>query len=252
MAEAIASKLCTVCGVDCSGRPRVKDQQGRYMCQECFDRAKATKHVQKAPPPAPAAVAPVAAKAPAVNMNDNSFLLDLGTKSVGTGKSQSCPECGRALTEGTVICIGCGHNMKTGKRLPVKVERAKKVKEDKGGGGGGGFDLAAAGGGTIFLIVLALYGAITAGAVLQPDLAGVCLGACALVAFGISIWVLIEAFKESVVWGLGSLFVPAVALVYLIFFCEDGRVKGAYFGMVLGYVAFGVMIATGQIEISPA
>ncbi len=128
MAEAIASKLCTVCGVDCAGRPRVKDQQGRYMCQECFDRAKAAKQVQTAPPVrAVAAPAPVA-KAPEVNLNDNSFLLDMG-KSAASGKAQSCPECGRAITEGTVICIGCGYNLKSGKRLSVKVERAKKVRE---------------------------------------------------------------------------------------------------------------------------
>jgi hypothetical protein len=42
---------------------------------------------------------------------------------------QACPECGRPLTGNPVICIGCGFNVKTGKRLSVKVERAKKQKE---------------------------------------------------------------------------------------------------------------------------
>jgi hypothetical protein len=30
------------------------------------------------------------------------------------------------------------------------------------------------------------------------------------------IWLLIEQFKESVLWGLGSIFVPFVALVFVI------------------------------------
>ena len=30
------------------------------------------------------------------------------------------------------------------------------------------------------------------------------------------IWLLVEQFKESVLWGLGSLFVPFVALVFVI------------------------------------
>lgn len=251
MPEATAAKVCTVCGVDCSNRPRVKDQQGRYMCQDCFDRVKATKQVQKAPAtPASKPAEPAAPAGAAVNLNDNSFLLDLGQKPAASGKARACPECGRAITEGTVICIGCGFNLQTGKRLSVKVERAKQVKV-KSTGGGGGFDLAAAGGGTVFMLVLALYGAALGGAVAAPDLAGACVMLCGLLSLAIGIWTLIEALKESWIWGLGSLFVPLVGLVFVIFFCEDERVKGAYFAMVLGYVALGAMMASGQIAMQP-
>lgn len=134
MPEAVATKSCTVCGIDCSGRPRVKDQQGRYMCQECFDKVKQTKQVQKAPP-APA-VAAVTAADPAINLNDNSFLLDIGgSKSTSvTGASKVCPECGRGMSASAVVCIGCGFNSQTGKRLALKVEKAKKTKVESGGG----------------------------------------------------------------------------------------------------------------------
>lgn len=30
------------------------------------------------------------------------------------------------------------------------------------------------------------------------------------------IWLLVEAFKESILWGLGSLFIPFVSLVFVI------------------------------------
>lgn len=32
------AKICTVCGIDCSSKPRTKDPQGRYTCRECYDR----------------------------------------------------------------------------------------------------------------------------------------------------------------------------------------------------------------------
>jgi hypothetical protein len=42
----------------------------------------------------------------------------------------------------------------------------------------------------------------------------VILGAIAMLVGGI--WLLIEAFKESVLWGLGSIFIPFVSLVFVI------------------------------------
>lgn len=32
------AKICVVCGVDCDGKPRVKDPQGQYYCRPCHDR----------------------------------------------------------------------------------------------------------------------------------------------------------------------------------------------------------------------
>lgn len=34
---AVHAKACVVCGVDCTGRPRVKDPKGRYYCRACYD-----------------------------------------------------------------------------------------------------------------------------------------------------------------------------------------------------------------------
>lgn len=36
-AAVAGGKHCIVCGVDCAGRPRVKDPQGRYYCRPCYD-----------------------------------------------------------------------------------------------------------------------------------------------------------------------------------------------------------------------
>ena len=42
----------------------------------------------------------------------------------------------------------------------------------------------------------------------------VILGGIAMFVGGI--WLLVEAFKESVLWGLGSIFIPFVSLVFVI------------------------------------
>ncbi|MEM7621932.1 MAG: hypothetical protein AAF235_01870 [Planctomycetota bacterium] len=43
------SKTCVICGVDCAGRPRIKDSRGRYACQVCFDakQAKSREHASR-------------------------------------------------------------------------------------------------------------------------------------------------------------------------------------------------------------
>lgn len=35
-----ASKLCVVCGSDCSKKPRVRNADGRYACRSCFERTR--------------------------------------------------------------------------------------------------------------------------------------------------------------------------------------------------------------------
>lgn len=134
MAEPTTSKLCTVCGIDCSGKPRIKDQQGRYICKECFDKAKQTRQTQKNPVPA-ALAATAATSGPAEA--DNSFLLDLGSAKESTGLqgTKPCPECGRAMPTNAVICIGCGFNTSTGKRVSVRVIKSKQKKEKAAGAG---------------------------------------------------------------------------------------------------------------------
>lgn len=48
-----------------------------------------------------------------------------------------------------------------------------------------------------------------------------------VIGFGISvvagIWFLIVAFKQSVLWGLGCLFVPFVSLVFLIMHWQEAK-----------------------------
>jgi hypothetical protein len=51
----------------------------------------------------------------------------------GGGGGGACPSCGAAVGAGAVICVNCGHNLKTGKKLST----AKQVGGGAAGGGGG-------------------------------------------------------------------------------------------------------------------
>ncbi len=34
------TKICVICGEDCSGRPRIKDPRGHYYCKACYEQAR--------------------------------------------------------------------------------------------------------------------------------------------------------------------------------------------------------------------
>ena len=52
---------------------------------------------------------------------DNTIPLDLDAGSIaGAGEAEAsskCPNCGRALSAGAVICVGCGYNLETGESM---------------------------------------------------------------------------------------------------------------------------------------
>lgn len=116
--QAIATKPCTVCGIDCAGRARVKDNKGRYFCEHCFEVTKQTKQIQTSPPPPPPLLVPDV-------QADNSFLLDIPSAPLAAPEVHRCPECGRPLPVSAKLCVGCGYDVASGKRLNVKVAKAR-------------------------------------------------------------------------------------------------------------------------------
>lgn len=120
------AKLCVICGLDVGRKPRAKDAQGRYTCQECLDRAaKARKAQEKSKQPAPAAPGAAAPGAiAAAASEDNSFLVDLGKPALKPGQ-KPCPHCGQPVGEAARLCTHCGFNMQTGQRLYVQVQQPK-------------------------------------------------------------------------------------------------------------------------------
>jgi hypothetical protein len=148
--QAAAPKICVRCGQDCSERKRVKDAAGRYVCQECLDKALAAKAAaqrsaaKQAEAPAiepAAAAAPPAPPAPTVPdpADDGTIPLELEESPAPqvarspAGESRPCPLCGTAMRGEDVICTECGYSRETGKRLEGagKAVRSKKPRTAK-------------------------------------------------------------------------------------------------------------------------
>ncbi len=123
------AKVCVICGQDCSGKPRVKDQQGRYSCKSCQEAA-----LKKAAAAKPAAPRPVAKPAPvpapepepAFDSFDNAAILadlESAPDAVAISSAETCPACGAPAAPGAMVCLNCGFNKASGKAGKVKVSK---------------------------------------------------------------------------------------------------------------------------------
>ncbi len=59
------------------------------------------------------------------------------------------------------------------------------------------------------------------------------------------VWLLVEAFKESILWGLGSIFIPFVGLVFAIMHWSECKVP------FLIHVAGLVLFVAGSVLSGP-
>ncbi|MBS0197258.1 MAG: hypothetical protein JSR77_10915 [Planctomycetes bacterium] len=238
-------KLCSVCGIDVSGKPRAKDAQGRYTCAECLEKAKQTRQTQQNPPkPAPAAAA--------VNPeDDNSFILDIGGKALGAKGGKACPNCGRIVAEHTVVCIGCGFNTTTGKQVQIKVMKAKKEKGDAAPTGSGGLGIVGDflswlnASPILFVgIYIAIVGGLVGGGIATQNglMAGIGILVWALVALFMHVVATIFAFKDSgPLYGIGCLICGFIMLYWILNECERDVIKYVWitsfaFGFALKWI----------------
>lgn len=240
-AQPGSAKSCSVCGMDVSGRPRVKDAQGRYMCKECFDKAKAARDRRKAPPPVPAA----ASKSDQVDLADNSFLLGMGkADSVSSQGTKPCPECGRPLAPGAAVCVGCGFNLETGKRMQVKVIKAKVEKEKGESGGGSGAFASPHVVGIGVILFFAAFAAMSfvSEAVMMPYLI-----VSMIFNLAVFIWVLIEAFRDSVISGALCFICGLYQIYWVLVKCENTLLKWLWVANILAAI-MGVILNPKFLE----
>lgn len=101
-------KTCVICGQDCAGQPRIKNDKGQYAHKACVAK-------KQAPEPEPLALDDDDGLA----MDD--LLGDIADAPESPAMRAACPSCGNALLDGAVICMSCGHNTQSGKKLTSKV-----------------------------------------------------------------------------------------------------------------------------------
>ncbi len=109
MAEA-TDKTCAKCGIDVAGKPRVKNPQGRYLCQACYDSIKDAKTGR---PRASPATADPSAEEGIFGIVDLDALqpAETGPK---PRELKVCPACGKARDKDSVVCVNCGFDDRAG------------------------------------------------------------------------------------------------------------------------------------------
>ncbi len=145
-------KTCVICGQDCAGLPRIKNDKGQYAHKACVAKKQSPE-----PHPEPDLEADPYALDGDAGLAMDDLLGDLDPTEDAPGIRAACPSCGSALTEGAVVCMGCGHNTQTGKTLTSKVITPKDP--------GAATAVAAQAGGIAAVPVLWIIGGVIGGAV---------------------------------------------------------------------------------------
>ncbi|MEI7656584.1 MAG: hypothetical protein WCK33_00810 [Phycisphaerae bacterium] len=126
--NANAAATCTICAGPLSGEKPVTDAKGRPVCAACVERARKAKQAAKSPAKqASAAAKPSSAPA---QEDDNAFLLELGGKAQALSGGKPCPQCEQVANQNDRLCLACGYDFESGKKVRTKIE---KVKTPKGG-----------------------------------------------------------------------------------------------------------------------
>lgn len=128
-------KICTLCGTDCSDRPRIKDAEGRYACKECAERlaAKKPRPERRAPSSGPPSADPVAQRLsrPHNDANGQALSMDDLLGDLNVSDDKTCPGCRAPLKPGAVVCIKCGFNCESGRKIVTHVEKFQPVQQRK-------------------------------------------------------------------------------------------------------------------------
>lgn len=243
------AKVCQICHQDCSKKPRVKDPQGRYSCEECVAQRQAEAALLAGADPTPgverrAAAKPAARPAPAkaatvAEGTPAGFWDQPAAAPAPVAAAQTrCAQCGNGLTPGAVICTLCGFNAQSGRKL--------KVKTGVDGGVTAGGVAAGAGKGAARFLLWLLGGGIAGG-------------------IGLGIWLALAIFANIevgiVAIGVGALIGAGVAVTgqkhlnaisgavaaAIAFFCVAGWKIAFYFILTAGVNA-APQLVTGALE----
>jgi len=274
-ASGSAGKTCRRCGVDCSKLPRVKDDRGRYYCKPCYEAARREKvrrdaaRAALAAEPEPAAVddEPVDVE-PIDTAEEDSrtteIALEADSFAIGDWSEaplqletveETCPGCGGAMAASAVVCLGCGFNRKTGRRMAMSeaggavaappTERLPIPRVSTRGDAGTSavaasgfaaqpwfFGLASA----VFFV--ALYALATR----SLAIASVYQGLQMLFSLVIGLWILVVAFQEGAIHGILCLLCGPYALYYGLVRQDNRHLK---FGMGASLMAFVLSLVLG-------
>jgi len=244
---ASGGKVCVVCGTDVSRKPRVKDTEGRYMCegmceQAARERAKAAAAKAAAPrltsAAKPASSRPGASPPPA--NDDYDMMSDLLSDSPAVSAT-ACPGCGNVLSGGALVCMNCGYNARVGKAAKTNIVKMPKASQmpvprrRSSGEFGPSF-------GVLFLLIVGPLSALCLLGTVSPMFWALgLLAAVGVYLVGI-VWGIVSAFREGEtgwgVCGILSFIVPFVGLFFLYYMLVPNSDKWSKALFTGGLVSF--------------
>lgn len=109
------TKTCLRCGQDCSNKPRIRDQHGRYVCKACLKPGEVEGVSFPGETAKPAPHQPALAVA-ASAVDDDPVLYELAPDDLvdQAPKPVGCPACGRSMPPGAILCTTCGYDTRKG------------------------------------------------------------------------------------------------------------------------------------------
>lgn len=122
----VQTQPCVLCGRDVSHLPRVRDRRGRYWCKSCYNRAMLALKARRAESTGRCTrnrrcSDDRAVLHPALTLEERQ--RELQSKS----HEKECPDCHHALSPEAVLCVACGHDLRTGTRAPATLVESDLV-----------------------------------------------------------------------------------------------------------------------------
>lgn len=234
-----AEKICVVCGTDCADRPRLKDANGRYACQDCVEakRRAATGGRAQARPtakPKPRPTAPAAGRAGAATSGSTNaptsagFSMDAYLEGVHTPDANPCPKCGAGRAADAVVCMQCGFDSASGRAMSTKVGKDKPKRAR-------GSAPRVSGGMVGVIVALGLLALLPLIALASPEAAGLTLLVAVVWHLVAYVMMVVAAFRDDDrFWGIiGALFwIPLAgglcALAFALYYCTIGSQRGVW------------------------
>lgn len=204
-------------------------------------QAKAAKQIASG---AASPIATAAAKPATVNLDDNSFVLDIAKAPLPKGKSP-CAACGKAVDENAVLCVHCGYNKKTGDKLSVRVLKPQELKGSKAKDGKPYTGASDKGPMVTGLVLIGIFVGLGIAAMNDKDMFVTYWLALRIIGLIVKIGLIKEALDESLVAALLCFFIPFYDLYFVFFKGDNGYLRWAVPSVYLGAIMY-VVAAVSQ------
>lgn len=117
------SKVCALCGRDCSKRKRAKDAEGRYYCLSCFERRLEEVRRRRLVEDELEGSTAVDAVSMSDSFHVDAELIEAEVPKVDPETTVTivpCPGCGLSVEQNSLVCVHCGFDFDADRQMKTK------------------------------------------------------------------------------------------------------------------------------------